>query len=56
MAEDQRLQVGRPGEIRVDRLEPFGGLQQQGRSVTAPIRDEREVGRKQVDSSLLQVS
>src|SRR6185312_4456760 len=52
----QCLQVGRSGKVRVDRLEPLGGLQQQGRSVTAPIRDEREVGRKQVNSSLLHVS
>ena len=52
----QCLQVGRPGKLCVDRLEPAGGLQQQGRGLAAPIREERELSPNQIDTGLLKVA
>ena len=56
VARRQGLQVGRARQLWVDRLEPAGGLQQHGRGLTAPIREERELSPHQLDASLLKVA
>ena len=52
----QRVEVGRPGETGVDRLEAPGRLHQQGRGVAAPVRGERELCPQQVDAGLLELA
>ncbi len=49
------LEVGRPGQVCVDRLEPSCGFQQQRRRITAPAREECEFRLYQVDPGLLKV-
>src|SRR5882757_7420710 len=49
----QCLQVRLPGKVDIDWLEPDCSLQQQGRSITAPVCDERELGPYQIDTRLL---
>jgi hypothetical protein len=41
-------QIGVPGKVAVERLEPLGRLQQQRRSVAAPARGECDVAAQQV--------
>lgn len=53
---EQRIQVGRTGEIRVDGPEPLGRPQQQRGGITTPAGDERELGPHHVDTCLLEVA
>jgi DNA-binding CsgD family transcriptional regulator len=45
----------RARQLYVNWLEPARGLQQQGRSITAPIRQQRELGPNQIETGLLKV-
>jgi len=49
------LQIRRAGQLRVDRLQPSCGLQQQRRSLAAPVREERELSLHEFDAGLLKV-
>ena len=55
VARREGLEVGRTGQICVDRLEPPGGLQQKRRRIAAPACEEREFCLHQVDPGLLKV-